>query len=120
MPAAALVAARAVAVLDTAATTARASRLAGPDADAGAQAVGALMAERLLEDEPAGCAIAATYRPRHGRRNVVDVLDHGAISCRLAIPGREDVRPRRRAARRTPRRGRAGPARNRLHTTGHA
>ena len=49
-------------MLDTAATTARASRLAGLDADAGAQAVGALMAERLLEGEPAGCVIVATYR----------------------------------------------------------
>ncbi len=53
MPVAALAAARAVAVLGTAATTARASRLAGLDADAGAESVGALMAERLIEGEEA-------------------------------------------------------------------
>lgn len=53
MPAAALAAARAVAVLGTAATTARAGHLAGLDADAGAEAVGALMAERLIEGEQA-------------------------------------------------------------------
>ena len=53
MPAACLAAARAVAVLGTAATTARAGRLAGLDADACAEAVGALMAERLIEGDQA-------------------------------------------------------------------
>ncbi len=52
--------------------------------------------------------------------NVVDVFDHGAISSWLAIPGRAGERLRRRAAPRTPRRGRAGPARNRLHRRVHA
>jgi hypothetical protein len=51
MPAAVLSAARAVAVLGTAATTARAGRLAGLDGDTCAEAVGALMAERLVEGE---------------------------------------------------------------------
>ena len=51
MPAAALAAARAVAVLGTAATTARAGRLAGLDAPACAEAIAALMAERLIEGE---------------------------------------------------------------------
>jgi DNA-binding CsgD family transcriptional regulator len=51
MPAAALAAARAVAVLGTAATTARAARLAGLDGDDCAEAVGALMTERLVEGE---------------------------------------------------------------------
>ena len=49
MPAACLAAARAVAVLGTAATTARAGRLAGLDADACAEATGTLMTERLIE-----------------------------------------------------------------------
>jgi tetratricopeptide (TPR) repeat protein len=53
MPAAALAAARAIAVLGTAATTARAGQLAGLDADTGAEAVGALMAEHLIEGEHA-------------------------------------------------------------------
>ena len=53
MPAAALAAARAVAVLGTAATAARAGRLAGLDGDASAEAIGALMAERLIEGERA-------------------------------------------------------------------
>ena len=51
MPAACLAAARAVAVLGTAATTARAGQLAGLDADACAEAIGALMAERLIEGD---------------------------------------------------------------------
>jgi hypothetical protein len=51
MPPAALAAARAVAVLGTAATTARAGRLAGLDTPACAQAIAALMAERLVEGE---------------------------------------------------------------------
>src|SRR3984885_4336703 len=49
----ALAAARAVAVLGTAATTARAGRLAGLDEDVWAEAVGALMAERLVEGDRA-------------------------------------------------------------------
>ena len=53
MPAAALAAARAIAVLGTAATTARAARLAGLDSDTCAEAAGALMAERLIEGEHA-------------------------------------------------------------------
>ena len=53
MSAAALAAARGVAVLGTSATTARAARLAGLDADAGAEAVGTLMAERLIEGDQA-------------------------------------------------------------------
>ncbi len=53
MPAAALAAARAVAVLGTAATAERAGRLAGLDGDASAEAIGALMAERLIEGERA-------------------------------------------------------------------
>lgn len=53
MPAAALAAARAIAVLGTAATTARAARLAGLEGDTCAEAVGALMAERLVEGEQA-------------------------------------------------------------------
>ena len=53
MPAAALAAARAVAVLGTAATTARAARLAGLDGETCAEAIGALMAERLIEGEHA-------------------------------------------------------------------
>ncbi len=53
MPAAALAAARAVAVLGAAATTERAGRLAGLDPDTCATAVGALMAERLIEGERA-------------------------------------------------------------------
>jgi DNA-binding CsgD family transcriptional regulator/tetratricopeptide (TPR) repeat protein len=51
MPAAALAAARAVAVLGTAATAERARRLAGLDGDACAEAISALMAERLIEGE---------------------------------------------------------------------
>jgi DNA-binding CsgD family transcriptional regulator len=51
MPAAALAAARAIAVLGTAATAGRAGRLAGLDDDACAEAVGALMAEGLVEGE---------------------------------------------------------------------
>jgi DNA-binding CsgD family transcriptional regulator/tetratricopeptide (TPR) repeat protein len=51
MPSAALAAARAVAVLGTAASTARVARLAGLDGDVCAEAVGALMAERLVEGE---------------------------------------------------------------------
>ena len=51
MPAAALAAARAVAVLGTAATAGRAGRLAGLDGGTCAEAVGALMAERLIEGE---------------------------------------------------------------------
>ena len=51
MPAAALAAARAVAVLGTAATAGRAGRLAGLDGDACAEAIGVLMAERLIEGE---------------------------------------------------------------------
>jgi len=57
---------------------------------------------------------------RHGRRKRRDVFDCGAISCRLAISGRADERLRRRAAPHTLRRGRAGPARNRLHRNVHA
>ncbi len=53
MPAAALAAARAVAVLGTAATAERACRLAGLDGDASAEAIGALMAERFIEGERA-------------------------------------------------------------------
>jgi len=53
MPAACLVAARAVAVLGTAATTARAGRLGDLDADACAEAIAALMAERLVEGDQA-------------------------------------------------------------------
>ena len=52
MPAAALAAARAVAVLGTAATAERAG-LAGLDGDASAEAIGALMAERFIEGERA-------------------------------------------------------------------
>jgi len=51
MPAAVLAAARAVAVLGTSATTARAARLAGLDGDSCAEAAGALIAERLIEGE---------------------------------------------------------------------
>jgi DNA-binding CsgD family transcriptional regulator len=51
MPAAALAAARAIAVLGTTATTERAARLAGLENDACAEAIGALMAERLIEGE---------------------------------------------------------------------
>ena len=51
MPVAALAAARAVAVLGTAATAERAGRLAGLGGDTCAEAIGALMAERLLEGE---------------------------------------------------------------------
>ena len=51
MPAAALAAARAIAVLGTAATAARAGQLAGLDGDACAEAVAALMAEGLIEGE---------------------------------------------------------------------
>jgi hypothetical protein len=53
MPATALAAARAVAVLGTAATTGRAGRLAGLDNDACAEAISALMAERFIEGERA-------------------------------------------------------------------
>jgi hypothetical protein len=53
MPAAALAAARAVAVLGTAATTGRAARLAGLDSDTCAEAIAVLMAERLIEGEQA-------------------------------------------------------------------
>ncbi len=53
MPAAALAAARAVAVLGTAATAERAGRLAGLDGDASAEAIGALMTERFIEGERA-------------------------------------------------------------------
>jgi DNA-binding CsgD family transcriptional regulator len=51
MRADALAAARAIAVLGTAATAARAGQLAGLDADACAQAIAALMAENLVEGE---------------------------------------------------------------------
>ncbi|MGH3236240.1 MAG: LuxR C-terminal-related transcriptional regulator, partial [Streptosporangiaceae bacterium] len=53
MPAAALAAARAVAVLGTAATAERAGRLACLDDDVSAEAIGALMAERFIEGERA-------------------------------------------------------------------
>ena len=53
MPAAALAAARAVAVLGTAATAERAGWLAGLDDDTCAEAIGALMAERFIEGERA-------------------------------------------------------------------
>jgi DNA-binding CsgD family transcriptional regulator len=53
MPAAALAAARAIAVLGTAATTSRAAQLADLGGDACAEAVAALMAERLIEGERA-------------------------------------------------------------------
>jgi DNA-binding CsgD family transcriptional regulator len=53
MGAGALAAARAVAVLGTAATAARAGRLAGLDADSCAQAIAALMAERLIDGDRA-------------------------------------------------------------------
>jgi DNA-binding CsgD family transcriptional regulator len=53
MPAAALMAARGIAVLGTAATTARAGRLVGLDRDVGAEAVAALMAEHLAEGDHA-------------------------------------------------------------------
>ncbi len=51
MPAAVLAVARAIAVLGTSATTARAARLAGLDGEAGADGVGVLMAEHLVEGE---------------------------------------------------------------------
>ena len=53
MPAAVLTAARAIAVLGTAATAERAGRLAYLDGDASAEAIGALMAERFIEGEQA-------------------------------------------------------------------
>lgn len=53
MSGAALAAARAVAVLGTAATMSRAGRLAGLDSDECAEAIAALMAERLVEGEHA-------------------------------------------------------------------
>jgi DNA-binding CsgD family transcriptional regulator len=53
MPPACLAAARAIAVLGTAATVARAARLSGLDGDACAEAIGALMAEQLVEGENA-------------------------------------------------------------------
>jgi DNA-binding CsgD family transcriptional regulator len=53
MPAEALMAARGVAILGTAATTARAGRLVGLDPDVSADAVAALMAEHLVEGEHA-------------------------------------------------------------------
>lgn len=53
MPSVTLEAARAVAVLGTAASTARAGRLAGLDGDACAEAVGTLMTEGLIEGEHA-------------------------------------------------------------------
>lgn len=53
MPAAALAAARAIAVLGTTATAGRAGRLAGLDDNACAEAVGALMAEGLVHGERA-------------------------------------------------------------------
>ena len=59
MPAAALAAARAVAVLGTAATPERAGRLTGLDGDSSAEAIGALMAERLIEARP-GAAVRAS------------------------------------------------------------
>ncbi len=51
MSPAALMAARGVALLGTSATTARVGRLAGLDADACAEAIGALMAEQLVEGD---------------------------------------------------------------------
>lgn len=53
MPPAALMAARGIAVLGTAATTARAGRLVGLDPDASAEAAAALMAEHLVEGDHA-------------------------------------------------------------------
>jgi DNA-binding CsgD family transcriptional regulator len=53
MPPVALATARAVAVLGTAATAGRAARLAGLDSDTCAEAIGALMAEGLIEGERA-------------------------------------------------------------------
>ena len=53
MPAAALAAAHAVAVLGTAATTARAGQLADLDNDSCTEAIAALMAERLIQGERA-------------------------------------------------------------------
>jgi DNA-binding CsgD family transcriptional regulator len=83
MPAAALAAARAIAVLGTAATAGRAGRLAGLDGDACAEAVGALMAEGLVEGEQA---------PRF-----VHPLVRSAIYQDLAAPVRQ--RWHKRAAR---------------------
>jgi hypothetical protein len=63
MPAGALAAARAVAVLGTAATVGRTRRLADLDGDTCAEAIGALMAERLVEDESCGSFMRWCGRP---------------------------------------------------------
>jgi DNA-binding CsgD family transcriptional regulator len=83
MPPAALAAARAIAVLGSAATAGRAGRLAGLDSDTCAEAVGALMAEGLVEGERA---------PRF-----VHPLVRSAVYQDLAAPVRQ--RWHKRAAR---------------------
>lgn len=83
MPAAALAAARAVAVLGTGATTARAARLARLDGDTSAEAIAALMAERLIQYD--------------GGLTFVHPLVRSAVYQDLAPPVRQ--RWHRRAAR---------------------
>jgi DNA-binding CsgD family transcriptional regulator len=83
MPPTVLAAARAIAVLGTAATTARTARLAGLDDAAGADAVGVLMAERLVEGE---------FRLRF-----VHPLVRSAVYQDLALPVRQQWH--KRAAR---------------------
>jgi hypothetical protein len=82
MPAGALAAARAVAVLGTAATVGRTRRLADLDGDTCAEAIGALMAERLVEDESL---------------RFVHALVRSAVYQDLAVPVRQ--RWHQRAAR---------------------
>jgi DNA-binding CsgD family transcriptional regulator len=83
MPAHVLAAARAIAVLGTAATTVRAGRLAGLDDTAAADAVGVLMAERLVEGEL--------------RLRFVHPLVRSAVYQDLALPVRQQWH--KRAAR---------------------
>ena len=91
MPAAALAAARAVAVLGTAATVDRARRLADLDRDACAEAIGALMAERLVEES------SRAVRPSAGP--VGHLPGSGAVGAAALAPARRaDARCRGRPA----------------------
>jgi DNA-binding CsgD family transcriptional regulator len=83
MPASVLAAARAIAVLGTAATTVRAGRLASLDDTVAADAVGVLMAERLVEGEL--------------RLRFVHPLVRSAVYQDLALPVRQQWH--KRAAR---------------------
>jgi DNA-binding CsgD family transcriptional regulator len=96
MPAAALAAARAIAVLGTAATAERAGRLARLDSGVCAEAVGALMAEGLVEGERALRFVhplvrSAVYQDlaspvrQHWHKRAARMLDEDAASAEVTV-----------------------------------